>query len=149
MSAGCRPDRRSCLYQTINCIAFKKINKTQSEFETYSIYYKQPTTCHQGKICHFNSINHFCKKKERRNKRQKKKLTICFSEYLLDDSKLTASICPKSMSWPSRNMNSNLQTYFFFWYPSKVLSPLNLLRIFANSLLIRLISASLLLPKNK
>lgn len=46
-------------------------------------------------------------------------------------------------------MNSNLHTYFFFWYPSNVLSPLNLLLIFANSLLIRLISASLLLPKKE
>lgn len=45
-------------------------------------------------------------------------------------------------------MNSSLQTYFFFWYPSRVLSPLNLLRMFASSLLILLISASLLLPGN-
>ena len=29
------------------------------------------------------------------------------------------------MSCPSRNMNRSLQTYFFFWYPSKVLSPCN------------------------
>lgn len=42
-------------------------------------------------------------------------LTICFSEYLFDDNKLTASMWPKSMSWPSKNMNNNLQTYFFFW----------------------------------
>jgi len=75
-------------------------------------------------------------------------LTICFSEYLFDESKLTASMCPKSMSWPRRKMNSSLQTYFFFWYPSSVLSPLNLLRMFASSLLILLISASLLLPNN-
>lgn len=74
-------------------------------------------------------------------------LTICFSEYLLEDNKLTASIWPKSISWPNRNINKSLQTYFFFWYPSKVLSPLNLLLMFANSLLIRFISASLLLPK--
>ena len=73
-------------------------------------------------------------------------LTICFSEYLLELSKLTASMWPKSISWPNKNMNNNLQTYFFFWYPSNVLSPLNLLRMFANSLLILLISASLLLP---
>ena len=52
-------------------------------------------------------------------------LTICFSVYLFEDNKLTASICPKSMSCPSRNMNKSLQTYFFFWYPSKVLSPCN------------------------
>jgi len=81
---------------------------------------------------------------ERRNK--KKGLTICFSVYLLDDRRLTASMWPKSMSWPRRKMKSNLQTYFFFWYPSRVLSPLNLDRILASSLLIRFISASLLLP---
>ena len=73
-------------------------------------------------------------------------LTICFSEYLLEESRLTASMWPKSMSWPNRNINSSLHTYFFFWYPSSVLSPLNLLRMFASSLLMRLISASLLLP---
>lgn len=73
-------------------------------------------------------------------------LTICFSEYLFDDSKLTASMCPKSMSCPSRKMNRSLHTYFFFWYPSNVLSPLNLLRIFANSLFMRFTSDSLLLP---
>lgn len=50
-------------------------------------------------------------------------LTICFSVYLLDDNKFTASICPKSISWPNRNIKRSLQTYFFFWYPSKVLSP--------------------------
>lgn len=44
-----------------------------------------------------------------------KTLTICFSEYLLEESKLTASMWPKSMSWPSKKMNSSLQTYFFFW----------------------------------
>ncbi len=54
-----------------------------------------------------------------------KNLTICFSVYLLEESRLTASMWPKSMSWPSRKMKSNLQTYFFFWYPSNVLSPLN------------------------
>ena len=42
-------------------------------------------------------------------------LTICFSVYLFDDSKLTASMCPKSMSCPRRNMNNSLHTYFFFW----------------------------------
>lgn len=73
-------------------------------------------------------------------------LTICFSEYLFDESKLTASIWPKSMSWPSRKMNNSLHTYFFFWYPSSVLSPLNLLRMLANSLFIRFTSDSLLLP---
>ena len=52
-------------------------------------------------------------------------LTICFSVYLLDDNKLTASICPKSISWPRRKIKSSLHTYFFFWYPSKVLSPWN------------------------
>jgi len=50
-------------------------------------------------------------------------LTICFSVYLFELSRLTASMWPKSMSWPSRKMNSNLHTYFFFWYPSSVLSP--------------------------
>ena len=75
-------------------------------------------------------------------------LTICFSVYLLDVSRLTASIWPKSISWPKRKMKSSLQTYFFFWYPSKALSPLNFPRIFANSLFILLISASLLLPEN-
>ena len=58
------------------------------------------------------------------------KLTICFSVYLFEDSKLTASICPKSMSWPSRNMNRSLHTYFFFWYPSNVLSPCNFNKIY-------------------
>ena len=77
------------------------------------------------------------------------KLTICFSEYLFELSKLTASMWPKSMSCPSRKINNNLQTYFFFWYPSSVLSPLNLFLMLANSLLIRFISASLLLPKFK
>lgn len=41
------------------------------------------------------------------------KLTICFSVYLLELSRLTASMCPKSMSWPSRKMKSSLHTYFF------------------------------------
>lgn len=40
-------------------------------------------------------------------------LTICFSVYLLELSRFTASMCPKSMSWPKRKMKSNLQTYFF------------------------------------
>lgn len=40
-------------------------------------------------------------------------LTICFSVYLLELSRLTASMCPKSMSCPSRKMKSSLQTYFF------------------------------------
>ena len=43
--------------------------------------------------------------------------------YLFELSRLTASMWPKSMSCPRRNMNSSLQTYFFFWYPSRVLSP--------------------------
>ena len=73
------------------------------------------------------------------------KYPICFSEYLLEDNRLTASMWPKSMSWPSKKIKSNLQTYFFFWYPSRVLSPLNLERMLASSLLIRFTSASLLL----
>lgn len=40
-------------------------------------------------------------------------LTICFSVYLLELSRFTASMCPKSMSWPSRKMKSSLHTYFF------------------------------------
>ena len=32
-------------------------------------------------------------------------------------------MCPKSMSCPSRKIKSSLHTYFFFWYPSSVLSP--------------------------
>ncbi len=51
------------------------------------------------------------------------RITICFSVYLFDESRLTASMYPKSMSWPSRKMNNSLHTYFFFWYPSNVLSP--------------------------
>ena len=43
--------------------------------------------------------------------------------YLFDDNKLTASMWPKSISCPRRNMNNNLHTYFFFWYPSNCLSP--------------------------
>ena len=121
-------------------------------------------------------------------------LTICFSVYLLDESRFTASIWPKSISCPRRKINSNLQTYFFFWYPSNCLSPerkrwtfeavkwslnklaldtcnkiisllpkfgctpynisllythlpLNLFLIFASSLFIRFISASLDLPE--
>ncbi len=50
-------------------------------------------------------------------------LTICFSVYLFEESRLTASMWPKSMSCPNKKMKSNLQTYFFFWYPSNVLSP--------------------------
>lgn len=76
-----------------------------------------------------------------------RELTICFSVYLLELSRLTASMWPKSMSWPSRKMKSSLHTYFFLLYPSRALSPLNLERMLASSLLIRLISASLLLPK--
>ena len=41
------------------------------------------------------------------------KLTICFSVYLLELRRLTASMCPKSISWPKRKMKSSLQTYFF------------------------------------
>ena len=41
------------------------------------------------------------------------RLTICFSVYLLELSRFTASMCPKSMSWPSRKMKSSLHTYFF------------------------------------
>lgn len=40
-------------------------------------------------------------------------LTICFSVYLLELSRFTASIWPKSMSCPRRKMKSSLQTYFF------------------------------------
>lgn len=54
---------------------------------------------------------------------QRARLTICFSVYLLELRRLTASMWPKSMSWPRRKMKRSLHTYFFFWYPSKVLSP--------------------------
>lgn len=50
-------------------------------------------------------------------------LTICFSVYLLELSRLTASMWPKSISWPSRKMKSSLHTYFFLLYPSSTLSP--------------------------
>lgn len=50
-------------------------------------------------------------------------LTICFSVYLFDESRFTASIWPKSISCPRRKINSSLHTYFFFWYPSNCLSP--------------------------
>ncbi len=76
-------------------------------------------------------------------------LTICFSVYLLELSRLTASMWPKSISWPKRKMKSSLHTYFFLLYPSKALSPLNFERMLANSLFMRLISASLLLPKDR
>lgn len=55
--------------------------------------------------------------------KQPRQLTICFSVYLLELRRLTASMWPKSMSCPRRNINNSLQTYFFFWYPSRVLSP--------------------------
>ena len=60
--------------------------------------------------------------------------TTCFSLYLLELRRFTASICPKSMSWPKRKMNRSLHTYFFFWYPSNVLSPTESAETYSSSL---------------
>lgn len=93
----------------ISCARSQKLSQNYINYKTIHIYY-----------CSVKKSNH----QTRKNKNNSENLlTICFSVYLFEVSKFTASIWPKSMSFPSKNMNSSLQTYFFFWYPSIILSP--------------------------
>jgi len=67
-----------------------------------------------------------------------------FSEYFGLEMRLTASMCPKSTSYPSMYMYRIFHTYFLRLYPFMCASAVNFWRMCAISFWTRLASCSLL-----